>query len=164
MQALQHQTGEGALSANKEVEIRSLRSEIDELKKQLAGQHAAGVETLEVRRRSRQVPAHLASSARVCVSDSGEMEKQLEDVSLARRDLEDSSRHIKTLERQMKSITQERDELHRVPSVLFLGRRLRGSASVQPDGQEPRRDDRLIDSCCFLGVSVVRTSWRPRRS
>lgn len=56
----------------------------------------------------------------VCVSDSGEIEKQLEDVSLARRDLEDSSRHIKTLEKQMKSITQERDELHRVQSVLLL--------------------------------------------
>lgn len=38
MQALQHQTGEGLLSANKEVEIRSLKSEIDVLKKQIAGQ------------------------------------------------------------------------------------------------------------------------------
>lgn len=37
MQALQHQTGEGPLSANKEVEIRSLKSEIDVLKKQIAG-------------------------------------------------------------------------------------------------------------------------------
>uniref|UniRef100_A0A3Q4BKD3 Serine/threonine-protein kinase MRCK alpha n=1 Tax=Mola mola TaxID=94237 RepID=A0A3Q4BKD3_MOLML len=82
VQALQHQTGEGPLSANKEVEIRSLKSEIDVLKKQIA--------------------------------DSGQLEKQLEDVSLARRDLEDSSRHVKTLEKQMKTITQERDELHKV--------------------------------------------------
>lgn len=37
MQALQH-TGEGPLTANKEVEIRSLKSEIDILKKQIAGQ------------------------------------------------------------------------------------------------------------------------------
>lgn len=37
MQALQH-TGEGPLGANKEVEIRSLKSEIDILKKQIAGQ------------------------------------------------------------------------------------------------------------------------------
>lgn len=50
----------------------------------------------------------------VCTSDSGQLEKQLEDVSLARRDLEDSSRHVKTLEKQMKAITQERDELHKV--------------------------------------------------
>lgn len=38
MQALQHQTGEGPLSATREVEIRSLKSEIDVLKKQIAGQ------------------------------------------------------------------------------------------------------------------------------
>lgn len=38
VQALQHPTGEGPLSANKEVEIRSLKSEIDILKKQIAGQ------------------------------------------------------------------------------------------------------------------------------
>ncbi|XP_047194097.1 serine/threonine-protein kinase MRCK alpha isoform X6 [Hippoglossus stenolepis] len=81
VQALQHPTGEGPPSANKEVEIRSLKSEIDILKKQIA--------------------------------DSGQLEKQLEDVSLARRDLEDSSKYIKTLEKQMKGITQERDDMHK---------------------------------------------------
>lgn len=54
----------------------------------------------------------------VCVSDSGQLEKQLEDVTLARRDLEDSSKHIKALEKQMKSLTQERDDLHKVEPVL----------------------------------------------
>lgn len=38
VQALQHQTGEGPLGATREVEIRSLKSEIDVLKKQIAGQ------------------------------------------------------------------------------------------------------------------------------
>lgn len=38
VQALQHQTGEGPPSTNREVEIRSLKSEIDVLKKQIAGQ------------------------------------------------------------------------------------------------------------------------------
>lgn len=42
VQALQHPTGEGPVSSNKEVEIRSLKSEIDILKKQIAGQ---GVKT-----------------------------------------------------------------------------------------------------------------------
>lgn len=37
VQALQHPTGDGLLSSNKEVEIRSLKSEIDLLKKQIAG-------------------------------------------------------------------------------------------------------------------------------
>ncbi|XP_029351776.1 serine/threonine-protein kinase MRCK alpha isoform X8 [Echeneis naucrates] len=36
VQALQHPTGEGHMSANKEVEIRSLKNEIDILKKQIA--------------------------------------------------------------------------------------------------------------------------------
>lgn len=55
---------------------------------------------------------------RVFVSDSGQLEKQLEDVTLARRDLEDSSKHIKTLEKQMKSITQEKDDLQKVRLVF----------------------------------------------
>ncbi|MEQ2217533.1 hypothetical protein XENOCAPTIV_013870 [Xenoophorus captivus] len=38
VQALQHPTGEGPVGPNKEVEIRSLKSEIDILKKQIAGQ------------------------------------------------------------------------------------------------------------------------------
>lgn len=50
----------------------------------------------------------------LCVSDSGQLQKQLEDESLARRDLEDSSKYVKTLEKQMKSLTQERDDLHKV--------------------------------------------------
>ncbi|XP_041831091.1 serine/threonine-protein kinase MRCK alpha isoform X2 [Melanotaenia boesemani] len=81
VQALQHPSGEGPLSATREVEIRSLKSEIDILKKQIA--------------------------------DSGQLEKQLEDVTSARRDLEDSSKHIKTLEKQMRSVTQERDDLQK---------------------------------------------------
>uniref|UniRef100_A0A667XKS6 Serine/threonine-protein kinase MRCK alpha n=1 Tax=Myripristis murdjan TaxID=586833 RepID=A0A667XKS6_9TELE len=86
VQALQHPTGEGPLSTNKEVEIRSLKSEIDILKKQIA--------------------------------DSGQLEKQLEDVTSARRDLEDSSKHIRSLEKQMRSLTQERDDLHKVLPVF----------------------------------------------
>lgn len=81
VQALQHPSGDSPLSHNKEVEIRSLKSEIDILKKQIA--------------------------------DSGQLEKQLEDVTLARRDLEDSSKHIKSLEKQMRTVTQERDDLHK---------------------------------------------------
>lgn len=52
-------------------------------------------------------------------SESGQLEKQLEDVTSARRDLEDTSKHIKTLEKQMKSVAQERDDLHKVQPVLY---------------------------------------------
>lgn len=144
MQALQHQTGEGPLSANKEVEIRSLKSEIDVLKKQIAGvdSHATFTDILsnfeleawkssfKNKHKHSQILTqvqlifyqnlNLCVCACLLVSDSGQLEKQLEDVSLARRDLEDSSRHIKTLEKQMKSITQERDELHKV-QLVFCG-------------------------------------------
>ncbi|XP_071385078.1 serine/threonine-protein kinase MRCK alpha isoform X7 [Centroberyx affinis] len=82
VQALQHPTGEAPLSANKEVEIRSLKSEIDILKKQIA--------------------------------ESGQLEKQLEDVTSTRRDLEDSSKHIRSLEKQLRSATQEKDDLHKM--------------------------------------------------
>ncbi|XP_028996108.1 serine/threonine-protein kinase MRCK alpha isoform X3 [Betta splendens] len=81
VQALQHPAGEGPLGANKEVEIRSLKSEIDILKKQIA--------------------------------DSGQLEKKLEDVSSTRKDLEDSSKQIKSLEKQIKGVTQEKEELHK---------------------------------------------------
>lgn len=56
----------------------------------------------------------------VCASDSGQLEKQLEDVTSARRDLEDSSKYIKTLEKQMKAVTQERDDMHKVEPVFRL--------------------------------------------
>jgi len=36
---------------------------------------------------------------------------------LARRDLEDSSKHAKTLERRMKSVAQEKDDMHKVELV-----------------------------------------------
>ena len=51
----------------------------------------------------------------VCVSDSGQIEKQLEDVTSARRDMDDSSKHTRNLEKQIRSLTQEKDDLHKVP-------------------------------------------------
>uniref|UniRef100_A0A671WHC5 Serine/threonine-protein kinase MRCK alpha n=1 Tax=Sparus aurata TaxID=8175 RepID=A0A671WHC5_SPAAU len=105
VQALQHQAGEGPLSANKEVEIRSLKSEIDILKKQIA--------------------------------DSGQLEKQLEDVSSARRDLEDSSKHIRTLEKQMKTISQERDDLHK--DVLDASEKLKSQSKELKEAHSQRK-------------------------
>ncbi|XP_072537255.1 serine/threonine-protein kinase MRCK alpha isoform X2 [Salminus brasiliensis] len=81
VQALQYPNSDVPVNANKEVEIRSLKSEIDILKKQIA--------------------------------DSGQLEQKLEQASLARRDLEDSSKTIKTLEKQLRSVTQEKDDLHK---------------------------------------------------
>uniref|UniRef100_A0A667XSX2 Serine/threonine-protein kinase MRCK alpha n=1 Tax=Myripristis murdjan TaxID=586833 RepID=A0A667XSX2_9TELE len=106
VQALQHPTGEGPLSTNKEVEIRSLKSEIDILKKQIA--------------------------------DSGQLEKQLEDVTSARRDLEDSSKHIRSLEKQMRSLTQERDDLHKVLPV-FASEKLKSQSKELKEAHSQRK-------------------------
>ncbi|XP_054474975.1 serine/threonine-protein kinase MRCK alpha isoform X4 [Anoplopoma fimbria] len=105
VQAMQHQTGEGPPSANKEGEIRSLKSEIDLLKKQIA--------------------------------DSGQLEKQLEDVSLARRDLEDSSKHVKTLERRMKSVAQEKDDMHK--DLLEANEKLKSQSKELKEAHSQRK-------------------------
>ncbi|XP_061742112.1 serine/threonine-protein kinase MRCK alpha isoform X2 [Nerophis ophidion] len=81
LQALQHPTADSPFTASKEVEIRSLKTEIDYLKKQLA--------------------------------DSGQLDKQSEDVTAAHRELEETSRHVKMLEKQLKTLTKERDDLHK---------------------------------------------------
>ncbi|XP_077442563.1 serine/threonine-protein kinase MRCK alpha isoform X2 [Stigmatopora argus] len=47
------------------------------------------------------------------ISESSQLEKQLEDVTMARRDLEDSSKHVKKLEKQIKTLTTDNDELKR---------------------------------------------------
>lgn len=55
-----------------------------------------------------------------CVSDSGHQEQQqFEDTSLARKDLEDSSKIIKTLERQLQGVTMEKDSLQKV-QIIFM--------------------------------------------
>uniref|UniRef100_A0A4W5RWE7 Serine/threonine-protein kinase MRCK alpha n=1 Tax=Hucho hucho TaxID=62062 RepID=A0A4W5RWE7_9TELE len=84
VQALQHASGEGPapIPSNKEVEIRSLKTEIDILKKQIA--------------------------------DSGQLEQKLEEATSARREMEGSSKHIRSLEKQMKSLNLERDDLHKM--------------------------------------------------
>uniref|UniRef100_A0A8C8D0V1 Serine/threonine-protein kinase MRCK alpha n=1 Tax=Oncorhynchus tshawytscha TaxID=74940 RepID=A0A8C8D0V1_ONCTS len=83
VQALQHASGEGPapVPSNKEVEIRSLKTEIDILKKKIA--------------------------------DSGQQERELEEASSVRREMEDSSKHIRNLEKQMKSLNLEKDDLHK---------------------------------------------------
>lgn len=91
VQALQYPDSDAPVNSNKEVEIRSLKSEIDILKKQIA--------------------------------DSGQLEQQLQEASTARRDLEDSSKVIRGLEKQLKSVTQEKDDLHK--ELLELGEKVK---------------------------------------
>ncbi|XP_052436126.1 serine/threonine-protein kinase MRCK alpha isoform X4 [Carassius gibelio] len=47
------------------------------------------------------------------IADTGQVEQQFEQASSARRDLEDSSKQIRSLEKQLKSMKQERDDLQK---------------------------------------------------
>ncbi|KAM6965746.1 serine/threonine-protein kinase MRCK alpha isoform 3-T3 [Aplochiton taeniatus] len=104
VQALQP-GGEGPVSPSREVEIRSLKTEIDFLRQQIA--------------------------------DSSQLDKQLEDVSSARRDLEDSSKHIRNLEKQMKSVTQERDDLHK--DIMEASEKLRSQSKELKEAHSQRK-------------------------
>lgn len=54
------------------------------------------------------------------MSDSGQLEQQLEEATIVRRDPEDSSKIIRSFEKQLKSVMQERDDLHKVPIPLYF--------------------------------------------
>ncbi|KAL1257513.1 hypothetical protein QQF64_010757, partial [Cirrhinus molitorella] len=81
VQTLQHSSGDGPVSSNREVEIRGLKEELEMLRKQIA--------------------------------DTGQVGQKLEQASSARRDLEDSSKQVRSLEKQLKSMKQERDDLQK---------------------------------------------------
>uniref|UniRef100_A0A4W5RWL8 non-specific serine/threonine protein kinase n=1 Tax=Hucho hucho TaxID=62062 RepID=A0A4W5RWL8_9TELE len=46
-------------------------------------------------------------------TNSGQLEQKLEEATSARREMEGSSKHIRSLEKQMKSLNLERDDLHK---------------------------------------------------
>ncbi|KAI5618978.1 serine/threonine-protein kinase MRCK alpha [Silurus asotus] len=47
------------------------------------------------------------------IADSGHLEQKLEQASVARKDLEDSTKHIYSLEKQIKSMKQEREDMQK---------------------------------------------------
>ncbi|XP_075060456.1 serine/threonine-protein kinase MRCK alpha isoform X2 [Mixophyes fleayi] len=77
VQALQYSAVDGPITANKDLEIKSLRDEIDQLKSQGVGQ----------------------------------LSQQLEKSAATQQDFEDFSRQIKTFEKQMKILKQEKEDL-----------------------------------------------------
>ncbi|XP_030623585.1 serine/threonine-protein kinase MRCK alpha isoform X1 [Chanos chanos] len=76
-------------------------------------------------------------SLRKQIADSGQLEQQLEQASAARRDLEDSSKHIRSLEKQIKSMTQERDDLQR--ELLESAERLKAQGKELKEADSQRK-------------------------
>nr|XP_034967356.1 serine/threonine-protein kinase MRCK alpha isoform X4 [Zootoca vivipara] len=105
IQALHYSTVDGPLTANKDLEIKSLKEEIEKLRKQ--------------------------------VTDSGRLEQQLEEASSARRELEDASRHIKTFEKQIKALKQERDDLNK--ELIESSERLKAQTKELKDAHSQRK-------------------------
>ncbi|KAM6459920.1 serine/threonine-protein kinase MRCK alpha isoform 2-T2 [Liasis olivaceus] len=71
------------------------------------------------------------------VIDSGRLEQQLEEASSARRELEDAARHIKTYEKQIKVLKQERDDLNK--ELLDSSERLKAQTKELKDAHSQRK-------------------------
>uniref|UniRef100_A0A4W5P6B0 non-specific serine/threonine protein kinase n=1 Tax=Hucho hucho TaxID=62062 RepID=A0A4W5P6B0_9TELE len=107
VQALQHVSGEGPapVPSNKEVEIRSLKTEIDILKKKIA--------------------------------DSGQQERELEEASSVRREMEGSSELIRNLEKQMKSLSLDKEGLHK--DLMEVSGKMKSQSKELKEAQSQRK-------------------------
>ncbi|KFV19390.1 Serine/threonine-protein kinase MRCK alpha, partial [Tauraco erythrolophus] len=105
VQALQYSTVDGPITASKDLEIKSLKEEIEKLKKQ--------------------------------VTDSGQLEQQLEEASTARRELDDASRQIKAFEKQVRTLKQEREDLNK--ELAESSDRLKSQAKELKDAHSQRK-------------------------
>ncbi|XP_066474779.1 serine/threonine-protein kinase MRCK alpha isoform X3 [Tiliqua scincoides] len=105
VQALHYSTVDGPLTASKDLEIKSLKEEIEKLRKQ--------------------------------VTDSGRLEQQLEEASSTRRELEDAARQIKTFEKQVKALKQERDDLNK--ELIDASERLKTQTKELKDAHSQRK-------------------------
>ncbi|XP_067420939.1 serine/threonine-protein kinase MRCK alpha isoform X6 [Emydura macquarii macquarii] len=120
VQALQYSTVDGPVTASKDLEIKSLKEEIEKLRKQ--------------------------------VTDSGQLEQQLEEASSARRELDDASRQIKAFEKQIRALKQEREDLNK--ELMESSERLKSQTKELKDAHSQRKlamqefsemNDRLTD-------------------
>ncbi|KAK9411959.1 Non-specific serine/threonine protein kinase [Crotalus adamanteus] len=105
VQALHYSTVDGPLTASKDLEIKTLKEEIETLRKQ--------------------------------VIDSGRLEQQLEEASSAQRELEDATRHIKSYEKQIKTLKQERDDFNK--ELLDSSERLKAQTKELKDAHSQRK-------------------------
>ncbi|KAM9241158.1 serine/threonine-protein kinase MRCK alpha isoform 4-T4 [Leptosomus discolor] len=105
VQALQYSTVDGPITASKDLEIKSLKEEIEKLKKQ--------------------------------VTDSGQLEQQLEEASTARRELDDASRQIKAFEKQVRTLKQEREDLNK--ELAESSDKLKSQAKELKDAHSQRK-------------------------
>ncbi|XP_014888037.1 serine/threonine-protein kinase MRCK alpha isoform X8 [Poecilia latipinna] len=115
VQALQHPTGEGPVSSNKEVEIRSLKSEIDILKKQIAdsGQLEKQLEDVTSARRDLEDSSkHIKSLEKRMKSLTQERDDLQKGLVEAGEKMKSQSKELKEAHSQRKLAMQEFSELN----------------------------------------------------
>ncbi|XP_014857381.1 PREDICTED: serine/threonine-protein kinase MRCK alpha isoform X7 [Poecilia mexicana] len=115
VQALQHPTGEGPVSSNKEVEIRSLKSEIDILKKQIAdsGQLEKQLEDVTSARRDLEDSSkHIKSLEKQMKSLTQERDDLQKGLVEAGEKMKSQSKELKEAHSQRKLAMQEFSELN----------------------------------------------------
>ncbi|XP_049320067.1 serine/threonine-protein kinase MRCK alpha isoform X4 [Astyanax mexicanus] len=71
------------------------------------------------------------------IADSGQLEQHLEQASTAHRDFEESTKHIRSLEKQLKSIKQEKEDTHK--ELLQSGEKLKAQAKELKEADSQRK-------------------------
>ncbi|XP_048364682.1 serine/threonine-protein kinase MRCK alpha isoform X3 [Sphaerodactylus townsendi] len=71
------------------------------------------------------------------VTDSGQLEQQLEEASSTRRELEDAARQIKMFEKQIKALKQEKDDLNK--DMIESSERLKTQTKELKDAHSQRK-------------------------
>ncbi|XP_043915519.1 serine/threonine-protein kinase MRCK alpha isoform X2 [Protopterus annectens] len=105
VQALQYSTVDGPVTASKDVEIRSLKEEIEKLNKQ--------------------------------ITDSSHLAQQLEEANTVKRELDESSRQMKTFEKQIKMLKQEKEDLNK--ELAESNERLKSQTKELKDAHSQRK-------------------------
>uniref|UniRef100_A0A8C3B4I1 non-specific serine/threonine protein kinase n=1 Tax=Cyclopterus lumpus TaxID=8103 RepID=A0A8C3B4I1_CYCLU len=114
VQALQHPTGEGPPSANKEGEIRSLQTEIDILKKQIAdsGQLEKQLEDVSLARRDLEDSSKHTKTLERRMKSVAQEKDDMHKVEPANERLKSQSKELKEAHSQRKVAMQEFSELN----------------------------------------------------
>ncbi|XP_076835212.1 serine/threonine-protein kinase MRCK alpha-like [Brachyhypopomus gauderio] len=76
-------------------------------------------------------------SLRKQIADSGQLEQRLEEASSARRDLEESAKHIRSLEKQLRSMKQEREDAQK--EMLESSEKLKAQGRELKEADSQRR-------------------------